>query len=428
MSQGDQNVANASGATVRADINAELQALVSLSSGASAPGTTYPNQLWVDTTNSVLRRRDNANSAWMIVDTMDTDRVLSKSSGYTVALRDMGKLILGDTTSAAVTLTLPAVASAGEGFRVEVKNVGTGANALTLDGNASETVNGATTVSLSDGESAIVWCDGSAWQAIVLPTADSLTLPRGYLSGLTLSNNGTDADHDVDVAAGECRDGADAFDMALAATMTKQIDAAWAAGSGAGGLFAGTVANNTWYHVFLIRKISDGSIDAGFDTSASAANIPAGYSAFRRLGAVLTDGSANVLSFTQLGGQFLLSTPINDIAAANPGTAAVLRTLSVPSGVQVEADISVVVRDSSATVDTAVLITSPDQSDTAPSATGVADLVVTGTGAGVDSYTGTRARVRTNTSSQVRSRLSATAATVTLYITTHGWRDERGTG
>lgn len=180
MSQGDQSVANASGATVRADVNAELQALVSLSSGASAPGTTYPNQLWVDTTNAVLKRRDNANSAWMIVDTMDTDRVLSKSAGYTVQLRDMHKLIQGDTTSAGFTLTLPAVASAGEGFRFDAKNIGAGGFSLTLDGDGAEQINGSAALVLADGESALIWCDGTEWRASVVPSS-STGVPVGAL-------------------------------------------------------------------------------------------------------------------------------------------------------------------------------------------------------------------------------------------------------
>lgn len=419
MSQGDQSVANASGATVRADINAELQALVSLSSGASAPGTTYPNQLWVDTTNAVVKRRDNANSAWMIVDTMDTDRVLSKSALYTVQLRDMHKLIQGDTTSAGFTLTLPAVASAGEGFRIEVKNVGTGGFGLTLDGDSAETINGNATVILADDESAIVWCDGTAWQAIILPTADSLTLPRGYKSGLALSINGTDADHDLDIAAGECRDSADAFDMTLSAAMTKQIDAAWAAGTGAGGLFNGTVANDTWYHVWLIRKISDGTIDAGFDTSASAANMPAGYSAKRWLGAVKTDGSANLIAFRQAGAVFRWDTPVADIAVTNPGTAAVLRTLpSVPPGVKVRAHLIAAVRNVS--TNHYVLITDPDQADVVPSLSAYTAGAVGGAGS-TAATSFVAHQVMTNTSQQVRSRHEASGGSDTFGIAVAGW-------
>lgn len=67
MSQNDMSVANAAGATVRADINSALQALASLSGGASAPATTYANMWWFDTTNDLLKIRDEANANWVTV-------------------------------------------------------------------------------------------------------------------------------------------------------------------------------------------------------------------------------------------------------------------------------------------------------------------------------------------------------------------------
>jgi hypothetical protein len=67
MSQDDQSIANAGGATVRADINSNLQALATLSSGAAAPSPTWPNQWWMDTTANILKQRDNANTAWINV-------------------------------------------------------------------------------------------------------------------------------------------------------------------------------------------------------------------------------------------------------------------------------------------------------------------------------------------------------------------------
>lgn len=65
MSQNDFSVANANGATVRADINSALQALATLSSGTSAPSTTYANMWWFDETNDILKIRDEANTAWI---------------------------------------------------------------------------------------------------------------------------------------------------------------------------------------------------------------------------------------------------------------------------------------------------------------------------------------------------------------------------
>jgi len=49
--------------------------------------------------------------------------------------------------------------------------------------------------------------------------------------GLTISNNGTDAAHDIDISAGACRDSTNAKIIDLQAAITKKIDAAWAAGT-----------------------------------------------------------------------------------------------------------------------------------------------------------------------------------------------------
>lgn len=72
MSQAtDYVVANAPGATVRADINAILLAIVTQNSGPSAPSTMYANMVWVDITAGLIKRRNNANSAWVTIATID---------------------------------------------------------------------------------------------------------------------------------------------------------------------------------------------------------------------------------------------------------------------------------------------------------------------------------------------------------------------
>jgi len=65
MSQTDMDVANGSGSSVRADINAHLDAIATLNSGATAPTTTFANMWWADTATTLLKRRNNANTAWI---------------------------------------------------------------------------------------------------------------------------------------------------------------------------------------------------------------------------------------------------------------------------------------------------------------------------------------------------------------------------
>jgi hypothetical protein len=71
MAQADQTVQNATFPTVRADINSNLAALFSDSSGNGAPTVTVPFQNWIDTSgaNAVWKKRNAANNAWLTVAT-----------------------------------------------------------------------------------------------------------------------------------------------------------------------------------------------------------------------------------------------------------------------------------------------------------------------------------------------------------------------
>lgn len=71
-------VANGSGATVRSGINADLLALATLSSGGSAPASPSAHMLWADTTNKQLKKRNAANSGWIILANLDeTNTIVS---------------------------------------------------------------------------------------------------------------------------------------------------------------------------------------------------------------------------------------------------------------------------------------------------------------------------------------------------------------
>ena len=65
MSQADFTIADQDGASFLVDINAQLAAIVSQSSGATEPATKYAYQYWADTSAGILKRRNAANSAWI---------------------------------------------------------------------------------------------------------------------------------------------------------------------------------------------------------------------------------------------------------------------------------------------------------------------------------------------------------------------------
>ena len=71
MAQHDFNIANQGFPATRADINNAFQAIASNSSGATAPSTTYANMWWYDTTNNKMYLRNEADSAWIEVATID---------------------------------------------------------------------------------------------------------------------------------------------------------------------------------------------------------------------------------------------------------------------------------------------------------------------------------------------------------------------
>jgi len=71
MSQHDLDIANQTSSNARADINNALKALGSLSSGTTAPSTTYANMLWYDTSANILKMRAEADDAWINIGYLD---------------------------------------------------------------------------------------------------------------------------------------------------------------------------------------------------------------------------------------------------------------------------------------------------------------------------------------------------------------------
>lgn len=85
MSQNDLSIANQGFPAFRADLNGALQALGSCNSGDTAPSTTYANQLWYDSANNILKIRNEANSAWINLMTLDqVGNTLSSVAGLVI--------------------------------------------------------------------------------------------------------------------------------------------------------------------------------------------------------------------------------------------------------------------------------------------------------------------------------------------------------
>ena len=181
--------------------------------------------------------------------------------------------------------------------------------------------------------------------------------PPGFIYGLNTELD-TDSDHDIKINVGKARGSLDRYNLILESPITKQIDATWSAGDNAGGLFYGTVAADTTYHLFLIRKQSDGTIDAGFDTSINCVNIPNGYTAYRRVASFVTDGSANLIPFLQHGHRFTYDVAITELDTTTISSSQTDIPISIPSGVRLLVGIRAILAN---TNQSQVVFSCPDQ-------------------------------------------------------------------
>lgn len=305
-------------------------------------------------------------------------------------------------------------------------------------GSLSVTTFGQALVESADAQAARTTLDTEDIHALGLPTYWSVghntngthKFGRGHIDGLILSND-TDADHDIAVSVGECRDAGDAYELYNDAVMTKQIDANWAAGDDAGGFPSGlTLTADTWYRYFMIAK-TDGTVDFGYDADAAAVNLLAdatGYTLYRRIGFVLTDGSLNILPFFQHGNYYTWEVPllITDTAptASDAGES---YTIGPPCVTRASMNVETVI-SSDAAGTTAVYLRSPSATDDTPAFNAVplatGGLVINTSATETAIAHSTYAEVFTDSNGAIKG--SVEDANSDLYIAVLGYEDLRG--
>lgn len=254
----------------------------------------------------------------------------------------------------------------------------------------------------------------AAVAAIVFPYTE------GHLFGMELTRTAVDR---ITISVGSCRDRANTLNLDLVSTLQKQIDTDWAPGDTLGGFpeteLGGPVQNNTWYHVFLIED-GAGTIDAGFDTDINAVNLltESGYTKYRRLGAVLTDGSANIFEFVQRGDFFAWTLLIEDVSI-NMSLGGTLQPVRVPKDIEVEVILNISYNRGSGT--NVGYLSSPLITHQAPGVNGPVHGVIYG-----DNNQGHaigQVRILTNTSQQIREATDNSSSTIEW--STSGWYDRR---
>lgn len=244
-------------------------------------------------------------------------------------------------------------------------------------------------------------------------TADP-TYFNKFVSGLTTSLATTTT---MTVSAGACT--SDDFTVIMKlASITKNVTTSWAVGTSNGSLDTGTIAPSTWYHVFAIQRTDTGVVDVLTSLSATAPTMPGSYTKKRRIGSIWVNGATQIQPYHQFGNDFVWDTPSQDVNVTAFGTSGVLRTLFVPPGVSVLADINIIGINSSTNY--YIYASSPLSTDI-PAAIENFHTFATG-----GWRIGNNTKVWTNTSGQIRTRCSASGFNDILEINTYGWKDLRG--
>jgi hypothetical protein len=132
------------------------------------------------------------NANWDSIDTKVAHTTSSKVATFSVGATEFNYVYLVDTSAGDVTANLPAVADVFNGFTVYFK-VTDATNDLIIDGNGSETIDGATTVTFSAEDQYIgLVTDGTEWYLhdILIATqaeAEAGTVNDKYMTPLRTS-------------------------------------------------------------------------------------------------------------------------------------------------------------------------------------------------------------------------------------------------
>ena len=174
-----------------------LTGVVSVITGTEAASPSAPAitagkvpvaQARIETTSTTITNAmitDERDLAWLGVG----DGIIKAETGttYTVVLGDKGKLVT-HSNAAAIAVTLPVATTAGfiGGFYYRCLNIGAGTVTITP---TTSTINGGATLVLKQYQSALIFSDGTNYQAMT--STDSLTGVLGVAAGGTGLASGT---------------------------------------------------------------------------------------------------------------------------------------------------------------------------------------------------------------------------------------------
>lgn len=153
-------------------------------------------------------------------------------------------------------------------------------------------------------------------------------------SGLILSRDSGDTDHDIKITAGAVKSHDYAEDIFLLSDIVKRFDASFDEGTGNGGASSGfSLPASADFAVWLIKNSSSGHVDAIASSSYSSPTMPSGYDIKRLIGYCTTDSSNNIVDFKHVGNIFYQMAKITDVSDSSvTDDTAETGTFSVPPG------------------------------------------------------------------------------------------------
>lgn len=253
MAQADQQIQDATFPAVRADINDNLAALFSQSSGVSAPTVTKAYQPWIDTSSSpaVWKLRNGADTGWITIGTIDATTF---AFGGLVPITNGGT---GATTAAAaLAALLPSQSgNAGKGLTTDGTTAGWNTIASITAGVAVASTSG-TSINFTSIPSTAkritvifqgVSTNGTSAPLVQLGTSAGVTT-TGYASTGSAIGTGT--------AVTSSTSGIVMYSVSAAALVTTQV-------------VLTNISGNTWVASYVGKTSTAGTIQGGGDVTLS---------------------------------------------------------------------------------------------------------------------------------------------------------------
>lgn len=132
------------------------------SAWTTADPTLYAGEFGFETDTFRLKIGDGS-TVWTSLPYITRSSV-AKTANYTLVIKDRGVFV--DASGGAVTITLPTAASA-KNVQYFIKKIDSSVNAVTVDGDGSETIDDSTTQVISSQYDSIeIYSDGTEWWII----------------------------------------------------------------------------------------------------------------------------------------------------------------------------------------------------------------------------------------------------------------------